>query len=101
MRALPANRQEEHLKYRMPGRTGIKVSPYCLHAIMFGALGDTGHDDSIRIIQRRWTRASTSSTPTTRWKSRRRLATLRCWRATLTRALARFFDPLALRDSSR
>jgi aryl-alcohol dehydrogenase-like predicted oxidoreductase len=34
------------------GRTGIKVSPLCLGAMMFGAWGNTDHDDSIRIIHR-------------------------------------------------
>ena len=34
------------------GRTGIEVSPYCLGAMMFGAMGNPDHDDSIRIIHR-------------------------------------------------
>jgi aryl-alcohol dehydrogenase-like predicted oxidoreductase len=37
------------VKYRTLGRTGIKVSPYCLGAMMFGAVGNPDHDDSIRI----------------------------------------------------
>ncbi|RDG38590.1 aldo/keto reductase [Streptomyces corynorhini] len=40
------------MKYRTLGRTGIKVSPYCLGAMMFGALGNPDHDDSIRIIHK-------------------------------------------------
>jgi len=32
------------------GTTGIKVSPLCLGTMMFGAWGNTDHDDSIRII---------------------------------------------------
>jgi aryl-alcohol dehydrogenase-like predicted oxidoreductase len=40
------------MKYRTLGRTGIKVSPYCLGAMMFGAQGNPDHDDSIRIIHR-------------------------------------------------
>ena len=40
------------MKYRTLGRTGIKVSPYCLGAMMFGAMGNPDHDDSIRIIHR-------------------------------------------------
>jgi aryl-alcohol dehydrogenase-like predicted oxidoreductase len=40
------------MKYRTLGRTGIAVSPYCLGAMMFGALGNPDHDDSIRIIHR-------------------------------------------------
>ena len=38
------------MKMRTLGRTGIKVSPYCLGAMMFGAWGNTDHDDSIKII---------------------------------------------------
>jgi aryl-alcohol dehydrogenase-like predicted oxidoreductase len=34
------------------GRTGIKVSPLCLGAMMFGAWGNTDHDDSVRIIHK-------------------------------------------------
>ncbi|SFC43044.1 aldo/keto reductase [Streptomyces aidingensis] len=40
------------MKYRTLGRTGIKVSPYCLGAMMFGAIGNPDHDDSVRIIHR-------------------------------------------------
>ncbi len=32
------------------GRTGIQVTPYCLGAMMFGAWGNTDHDESVRII---------------------------------------------------
>ena len=35
---------------RTLGRTGVKVSPLCLGAMMFGAWGNTDHEDSIRII---------------------------------------------------
>jgi aryl-alcohol dehydrogenase-like predicted oxidoreductase len=38
------------MQYRTLGRTGIKVSPYALGAMMFGAIGNPDHDDSIRII---------------------------------------------------
>ena len=38
------------MDYRALGRTGIKVSPLCLGAMMFGSFGNTDHDDSIRII---------------------------------------------------
>jgi aryl-alcohol dehydrogenase-like predicted oxidoreductase len=34
------------------GRTGVKVSPLCLGAMMFGAWGNTDHDDSVKIIHR-------------------------------------------------
>jgi aryl-alcohol dehydrogenase-like predicted oxidoreductase len=40
------------MKYRTLGRTGMQVSPYCLGAMMFGAMGNPDHDDSIRIIHR-------------------------------------------------
>jgi aryl-alcohol dehydrogenase-like predicted oxidoreductase len=40
------------MKYRTLGRTGIKVSPYCLGAMMFGAMGNADHDDCIRIIHK-------------------------------------------------
>jgi len=32
------------------GRTGVKVSPLCLGTMMFGAWGETDHDESVRII---------------------------------------------------
>jgi len=38
------------MRMRTLGGTGIKVSPYCLGAMMFGAWGNTDHDDSVRII---------------------------------------------------
>ncbi|MDQ2764237.1 MAG: aldo/keto reductase [Pseudomonadota bacterium] len=38
--------------YRPLGKTGIKVSPYCLGAMMFGAAGNPDHDDSIRVIHK-------------------------------------------------
>ena len=40
------------MQYRTLGRTGIKVSPYCLGAMMFGGMGNADHDDSIRIIHK-------------------------------------------------
>jgi aryl-alcohol dehydrogenase-like predicted oxidoreductase len=40
------------MHYRTLGRTGIKVSPYCLGAMMFGAIGNPDHDDSVRIIHK-------------------------------------------------
>jgi aryl-alcohol dehydrogenase-like predicted oxidoreductase len=36
----------------MLGRTGVKVSPLCLGAMMFGSWGNPDHDDSVRIIHR-------------------------------------------------
>ncbi len=38
------------MRLRTLGGTGIKVSPYCLGAMMFGAWGNTDHEDSVRII---------------------------------------------------
>ena len=40
------------MEHRTLGRTGIKVSPLCLGTMMFGAWGNTDHDDSTRIIHR-------------------------------------------------
>src|SRR2546427_826058 len=40
------------MEYRTLGRTGVKVSPLCLGAMMFGTWGETDHDKSIRIIHR-------------------------------------------------
>jgi aryl-alcohol dehydrogenase-like predicted oxidoreductase len=40
------------MHYRSLGKTGIKVSPYCLGAMMFGGLGNPDHEDSIRIIHK-------------------------------------------------
>jgi aryl-alcohol dehydrogenase-like predicted oxidoreductase len=38
------------MKHRTLGRTGVKVSPLCLGAMMFGAWGNRDHDESIAII---------------------------------------------------
>src|SRR5437867_8215483 len=40
------------MEQRLLGRTGVSVSPLCLGAMMFGAWGNTDHDESIRIIHR-------------------------------------------------
>ncbi len=40
------------MEYRPLGRTGVKVSPLCLGAMMFGAWGNPDHEDSIRILHR-------------------------------------------------
>jgi aryl-alcohol dehydrogenase-like predicted oxidoreductase len=40
------------MDYRTLGRTGVKVSPLCLGAMMFGDWGTNDHDESIRIIHR-------------------------------------------------
>ena len=40
------------MQYRTLGRTGIKVSPYCLGAMMFGAIGNPDHEDGIRMIHK-------------------------------------------------
>jgi aryl-alcohol dehydrogenase-like predicted oxidoreductase len=37
-------------EYRLFGRTGVKVSPLCLGAMMFGPLGNPDHADAARII---------------------------------------------------
>ena len=40
------------MDYRPLGRTGVQVSKLCLGTMMFGAWGNTDHDDSVRIIHR-------------------------------------------------
>ncbi|HVW92253.1 MAG TPA: aldo/keto reductase [Devosia sp.] len=40
------------MQYRTLGRTGIKVSPYCLGAMMFGPMGNPDHDDCARIVHK-------------------------------------------------
>ncbi|MGC1239546.1 MAG: aldo/keto reductase [Acidimicrobiales bacterium] len=40
------------MELRNLGRAGVKVSPLCLGAMMFGAWGNTDHDDSVKIIHR-------------------------------------------------
>src|SRR6195256_5171602 len=40
------------MDYRTLGRTGVKVSPLCLGAMMFGDWGNQDADESIRIIHR-------------------------------------------------
>lgn len=40
------------MKYRPLGRTGIKVSPYCLGAMMFGKMANGDHDECVRMVHR-------------------------------------------------
>ena len=40
------------MELRVLGSTGVKVSPLCLGAMMFGAWGNPDHEDSVRIINR-------------------------------------------------
>ncbi|MFE2182455.1 aldo/keto reductase [Streptomyces sp. NPDC059455] len=40
------------MKTRELGRTGIRVSPYCLGTMLFGRAGNPDHDDCVRIIHR-------------------------------------------------
>ncbi len=40
------------MHYRTLGRTGIKVSPYCLGAMMFGGIANADHDECTRIIHK-------------------------------------------------
>jgi aryl-alcohol dehydrogenase-like predicted oxidoreductase len=40
------------MEYRNLGKSGLKVSPLCLGAMMFGSWGNPDHEDSIRIIHR-------------------------------------------------
>jgi aryl-alcohol dehydrogenase-like predicted oxidoreductase len=40
------------MQYRPLGRTGIKVTPYCLGAMMFGGIANSDHGECIRIIHK-------------------------------------------------
>ncbi len=40
------------MEYRALGRTGVRVSPLCLGAMMFGSWGNTDREESVRIIHR-------------------------------------------------
>ena len=40
------------MEMRVLGTTGVRVSPLCLGAMMFGAWGNPDHDESVRIIER-------------------------------------------------
>ena len=40
------------MNYRPFGRTGVKVSPYCLGEMMFGAIGNPDHEECTRIIHK-------------------------------------------------
>jgi aryl-alcohol dehydrogenase (NADP+) len=40
------------MQYRTLGRTGIKVSPYCLGAMMFGKMANADHDECVRMIHK-------------------------------------------------
>ncbi|MGH9087691.1 MAG: aldo/keto reductase [Acidimicrobiales bacterium] len=40
------------MELRSLGRTGVRVSPLCLGAMMFGAWGNPDHQESVRIIHR-------------------------------------------------
>jgi len=40
------------MHYRTLGRTGIKVSAYCLGAMMFGKMANADHDDCVSIIHK-------------------------------------------------
>ena len=39
------------MEYRPLGRTGVSVSQLCLGAMMFGAFGNSDHDESVQIIR--------------------------------------------------
>ena len=39
------------MEHRILGGTGISVSEFALGAMMFGAMGNTDHDESVRIIR--------------------------------------------------
>src|SRR6478672_7982593 len=40
------------MEYRLLGRTGVKVSAFCLGTMMFGPWGNTDEDECVRIIRK-------------------------------------------------
>src|ERR1044072_7742226 len=40
------------MDHRPLGRTGVRVTPLCLAAMMFGAFGNPDHDECVAIIHR-------------------------------------------------
>lgn len=40
------------MQYQQLGTTGVTVSRFCLGAMMFGSMGNTDHDECVRIIHR-------------------------------------------------
>src|SRR6185295_3754042 len=46
----PRTEQEASMEQRTLGRTGVKVSAYCLGAMMFGTWGNTDEDECVRMI---------------------------------------------------
>jgi len=40
------------MEYRLLGATGVQVSAFTLGTMSFGALGNTDHDDCVRIVHR-------------------------------------------------
>ena len=40
------------MDYRPLGHTGISVSQLCLGTMMFGAFGNSDHDDAVQIIHK-------------------------------------------------
>ena len=40
------------MELRSLGRTGVRVSPLCLGAMMFGEWGNGDHDECVRIVRR-------------------------------------------------
>jgi len=40
------------MEYRSLGRTGVSVSQMCLGAMMFGAFGNSDHEDAVKIIHK-------------------------------------------------
>lgn len=40
------------MQYRNLGRTGLKVSPYCLGTMMFGAIANADHDECVGMIHK-------------------------------------------------
>ena len=52
IRLEPDGYRLPEMEMRVLGRTGVRVSPLCLGAMMFGAFGNPDHDESIQTIHR-------------------------------------------------
>jgi aryl-alcohol dehydrogenase-like predicted oxidoreductase len=50
--AVSREPRTQTMELRTLGRTGVRVSPLCLGAMMFGAWGNPDHDESVAIVHR-------------------------------------------------
>jgi len=49
---LATSRYNRAMDFRVLGTTGVRVSPLCLGAMMFGSWGNTDHDECVRMVHR-------------------------------------------------